>query len=226
MLATLADEVPVGQEWLYEVKWTVQGARVRRGGRGNAHEQARERPDRALRRRGAHSSEARARRLRPRRRGLCARRGRPVELQRHAAGLRDRWSSTPSTCSRSTGSPCSISRSSSGVSACARSSIFGDDRPASRASMTAGRSTRRRRSRASRVFWPRRGARATSRAGARATGSRSEDPPGAGLRRRRLHEGQRASQQGLGSLVPAVTKASSPTWAMSARVSTRRSTVS
>ena len=30
------------------------------------------------------------------------------------------------------GSPCSISRSSSGVSACARSSIFGDDRPALR----------------------------------------------------------------------------------------------
>ena len=59
MLATLADDVPTGSGWLYEVKWDgYRAIAYVTGGEVDPEEPPRERPDRALRRRRAGARRA------------------------------------------------------------------------------------------------------------------------------------------------------------------------
>ena len=88
MLATLADELPTGDDWLYEVKWDgyralgyVRGGEARLVSRNGNDLTARFPDDRE----GAREGGALAG-LRRRRRGVRARRGRPAELLGDAAG--------------------------------------------------------------------------------------------------------------------------------------------
>ena len=84
MLATLADDLPHGADWLFEPKWDgYRALAYQRDGGGRAAQPARQRPHRALRRRrardparGAHAE------LRARRRGLRARRRRAARASR------------------------------------------------------------------------------------------------------------------------------------------------
>ena len=90
MLASLAEELPTGRDWLYEVKWDGYRTLARVASeRGDPREPQRQGPDDPLRlgREGASARAAHAR-LRSRRRGLCARRQRTRELLGDAAGQR------------------------------------------------------------------------------------------------------------------------------------------
>ena len=89
MLATLADELPAGGDWLYEVKFDGYRALAYvRGGELRAALAQRQRPDgRGSRPSRRRSREAVARDAVARRRGLRARRARPPELLGDAAGL-------------------------------------------------------------------------------------------------------------------------------------------
>ena len=115
MLATLAEQLPTGDEWLFEVKWDgyrALGVRPRR--RREARQPQRQRPHRALPRRRARARTGRAHpRLRRRRRGVRARRAGPPELLGDAAGQAParRSSTRCSTSSRSTASRFSTCRS-------------------------------------------------------------------------------------------------------------------
>ena len=174
MLATLAEELPSGDDWLYEVKWDgyrALGYVARR--RGAARLAERQRPDGALRRRreGAREGGALAG-LRRRRRGLRARRAGPAELLGDAAGerararlrglrrARDRRRSRSSTC-RSTERRERL-----------EALLDAERRPCSSpgSSTTARRCSRPRREQGLEGVMAKRAARATSRASAAATG--------------------------------------------------------
>ncbi len=113
MLATLAEELPTGRGWLFEVKWDgYRDDRVRARRRRRRCAAAATGPDRALRGR-------RARRFRGRvRTPNCVLDGEVCALDEngtrqllgHAARRPRRSSTTSSTCSRSTGSRSSTSR--------------------------------------------------------------------------------------------------------------------
>ena len=120
---------------------------------------------------------------------------------------RGRSSTTSSTSSRSTGSRCSTSRSTSGASACARlldlrgtrvrlSETFEDGRALYDAAKAQGLEG---------VLAKKKGV-ALPAGQAHARLAQGEDPPGAGVRRRRLHEGQGRRAGRLGSLVLAVMR--------------------
>ena len=107
MLATLAEELPRGDDWLFEVKWDgYRAVAVHARRRGRARLAQRQRPDErfAAVARGARKALRDAER-RARRRGVRARRAGPRRASRHAAGRPARSSTTPSTCSRLDGEP-------------------------------------------------------------------------------------------------------------------------
>ncbi len=146
MLATLAEELPRGGNWLFEVEVRrLPGARrSSRGGRcelrsRNGNDLSGRFPSSPERARGrARDGERRARR-----RDLRARRARPAELLRAAAGLAVGSSTTPSTASSSTASRSSSCRSRSAARGLPRcSSRRGERARSRRASTTARRCSR------------------------------------------------------------------------------------
>ena len=226
MLATLAEALPRGGEWLYEVKFDGYRALAYvRGRHLRAALPRRQRPHDALRGgRDGDREGGRAARRRPRRRGLRARRPRAGRASRRCSRARDRSSTTPSTCSRLDGEPLvdlPLERAARAAARPARA--HGRGRSGSR---TASRTARRcsRRSRAQGLE----GVVAKRRGSKYAQGRRTRDwlkikTHGApGVRDRRLHArlGDALGHVRLARPRPSTRAASSATPATSGRGST------
>ena len=227
MLATLAEELPHGEDWAFEVKFDGYRALAYvRGGDCTLALAERQRPDRALRGgRARRSSKAvKSAERRPRRRGLPDRRDRARRASRSCSKAPARSSSTRSTCSSSTASRC-VDLPLRERKAQLRELLdarVNDRRASRRASTTATRCSRPPRSRASRGWSPSALDSVYKAGQAHARLAEGQDREQRGVRRRRLHARRAAAApaRSARSCSPSTRAASCGTSATSARAST------